>query len=247
MIFIFSKLFIFLFKPLIWIVALSLYALLTRRTKFKKRAGISAVVLLLLFSNSWLFNGVVKLYEAGYPKLQHYSYGLLLGGFINTDMQEEVVFNASSDRILQTIHLYKSDVIEKILLSGGNSDLLNNEKKLKEADLAANYLHRIGIPDSAVIVENQSRNTKENLIYSRRMINDGQRILVITSAWHIPRVRLIARKTGLTNVDFYPTNTFYKARLSWTDYLIPDANIMNKWSILIKEWIGYLVVRIGLG
>ncbi len=230
-----------------WILALLCYTLYVKNPVRKKKALITAVVLLFFFSNNWLFNQFAKLSEAKYPTLKQYDVGMLLGGFSTVNAQHEIAFTGASDRILQTVALYKKGVIKKILISSGSADLFKN--KIKEADFAAQYLRTIGIPDSAIMVENQSRNTKENIAYSYQLIdkeNLGNRVLVITSAWHIPRTKLIVQKQGVSMPDFYPTHHLSTADLSWDDYIIPSVETMNNWGILIKEWVGFMVTKMGI-
>lgn len=244
MTFILSKLLLFLIKPIVWVITLLICSVLGKSLKYKKYTLRSALLLTLFFTNTWILNLIVKPYEVNFPLSKNYDYGILLGGFSNVDMNGRIIFNVSSDRILQSIKLYRNGTIKKIILSGGNADLFKN--KPKEADLAADYLREIGIPDSAIVVENQSRNTKENLINSEKLIQHNEKLLVISSAWHLPRVELIAKKLKLNNIDFYPTNPIYKWDMGWEDYLIPNIETMNKWDLLLKEWVGYFAIWIGI-
>lgn len=232
-------------KPFTWVFILLCFSIISKNSKTRKLTLASAFAILLLFSNIWLFNRFAKLYEAPYPILKHYDVGILLGGFSGVNEAKHIEFTSAGDRILQTIALYKQGVIQKILVSSGSANLFEND--IKEANLAADYLRIIGIPDSAIVVENQSRNTKENISNSYQLIlkeNLGSSVLIITSAWHIPRTRLIVRQQGVAMPDFYPTHHLSGDDLNWSDYIIPSAEAVNNWGILIKEWIGYVVTKI---
>ena len=245
--FLLSKLLFFLIKPLTWVLILLAAAVFGKNVIYKRKALLGAVLLLLFFSNGWIFNQVVKRYEAPFPVLKKYDVGVLLGGFSTTNERKAIAFTAASDRLLQTISLYKNGVIKKILITSGSANLF--KKDVKEADLAAEYLREIGIPDSDIIVENQSRNTKENIDFSYRILEKeklGDDILIITSAWHIPRTRLIVRKHGNHHPDFYPTHHLYSADLNWDEYFIPNVETINNWGLLIKEWVGSAVTKIGI-
>ncbi len=245
--FILSKLLVFFIKPLTWILLFLGGAVFLPLTKQRKFAFVASIVMLLIFSNAWLFNQVAKLSEAPYPTLKQYDVGVLLGGFSNVNSQGKIAFTGAADRILQTIALYKEGVIQKILISSGSANLFKVGPK--EADLAAAYLRKLGIPDSAILVENQSRNTQENIRFSFALMeskNVGNQVLIITSAWHIPRTKLIVARDGRYQADFYPTNHLSSADLSWDNYLIPNASTLNDWGVLIKEWMGFLVTKIGI-
>jgi len=77
------------------------------------------------------------------------------------------------------------------------------------------------------------------------MNKPNAKILVITSAWHLPRTKLLAKKQGLQNLTFYPTNSL-QDNYSFEDYLLPQGDAISGWELLIKEWVGYLTTAMGL-
>ncbi|MCJ0741173.1 YdcF family protein [Pedobacter montanisoli] len=244
--FIFSKLLVVAIRPLTWIIVLLLMALFSKRMQCRKYYLIATICTLLFFTNQFIASSVAKLYEAEYPALKTYDYGILLGGFSGKNLRNnEIEFHDSADRFLQTYRLYKEGAIAKILISSGSANLF--VKGPKEADDVATYLRKTGVPDSAVLVESNSRNTRENLLYSFKLINNKDaRILIITSAWHIPRTKLLLKEMGYSNVDFYPTNFLSNSDYQWNDYLIPDVQALDKWTLLIKEWVGCIAIKIGV-
>ncbi len=208
----------------------------------------SAVILFLLLSNKFILGQVANWYEAKTPALEHYDIGLLLGGFSNYDNEKESLkAQFAGDRLVQTLKLYHQEKIDRILMSGGNGSFL--EKNVPEALYTQAYLKAIKIPDSAIIIESESRNTKENFIYANKILKSlnkpNAKILVITSAWHIPRTKLLAEKQGLKNITYYPTNSL-KDNYSFEDYLLPQSSAINGWEFLIKEWVGYLTTKLGI-
>ncbi|MBC7418740.1 MAG: YdcF family protein [Pedobacter sp.] len=204
---------------------------------------------LFVFSNTFFVCSILNGYEAKYPKLETYGVGIVLGGFSDFNPRNKsIAFNASGDRLFQAIKLYKDGVIQKILIASGNANLLDD--KVKEAALASAYLRHIGIPDSAIIVENNSRNTIENAKNSASLISKSyvnQKVIVITSAWHIPRARLIFDKTFATKLTYYPSNFLGKTSFDLSDFIIPSAAALSTWPMLFKEWVGLMVDRWRVG
>lgn len=243
-----SKFLLFIIRPLVWIAVLALYALFSKNKRNKQRASISAIVLFLFLSNNFILGTVAGWYEPKQGSLRHYDIGLLLGGFssYNNDTKS-LKSEFSGDRLTQTVRLYHTGVIDRILMSGGSGSFL--EKNPPEATYTDDYLKAIHIPDSAVIIEKESRNTKENFQYAAKILEglnkSDAKILVITSAWHIPRTKLLAEKQGLKNVDYYPTNSL-KDNYSFEDYLLPQAKAIMGWELLIKEWVGYFTTKLGI-
>ncbi|MFC9999554.1 YdcF family protein [Nocardia sp. NPDC127526] len=72
-----------------------------------------------------------------------------------------------------------------------------------EADVMADYLEAVGIPPAALIRENRSRNTEENLRCTRRELRargldpHATRMTVVTSDFHVFRTTVLARRLGL--------------------------------------------------
>ena len=96
-----------------------------------------------------------------------------------------------------------------MVFSGGSGDLLIQE--LKEAPLVAPLLRQLGVDPGRVIIEDQSRNTAENAVFSRRLAKPrpGETWLLITSAFHMPRTVGSFRQAGW-RVTPYPVD--YRTR-----------------------------------
>ena len=243
-----SKFLLFIIRPLVWIAVLALYSLFSKSKRNKKRALISLIVLFIFLSNNFILGTVASWYEPKTYPNKHYDIGLLLGGFSSyNENTKSLTAKFAGDRLTQTIRLYHEGKIDRILMSGGSGGFL--EKNPPEASYTDDYLKAIRIPDSAIIIEKESRNTKENFQYAAKILDTlnkpDAKILVITSAWHIPRTRLLAEKQGLKNVDYYPTNSLID-NYSMEDYLIPQAKALEGWEFLLKEWIGYVVTKLGI-
>ncbi len=246
MIFILSKILLFLIKPILWVFVLLIFAIASKNPKKRKRYLIVTLIFSFFFTNAFIVGKVMNDYQAGYPKPQKYDVGIVLGGFSGLNKRNnEIAFNWAGDRLFQAIALYKKGQIKQILLSGGSANLIN--QKIKEADLAIQYLKLIGIPDSAILIENQSRNTIENARNSLALIaknNPEAKILVITSAWHIPRAKLIFDRQTKHKIEYFPANFIGNTDFEFGDFIIPSATALVTWELLFKEWTGLIVDRL---
>jgi len=243
--FVLSKLLLFLIKPIVWVISLLIIGVFAKKVTIKRKLFIGGLVLLIFFSNGFIASVAFNLYEAKYPLERNYDVGIVLGGFSAINKRNnQIVFGNSSDRLLQTISLYKKGKIKRILISSGSANLFKSGPK--EADLAAKYLKEIGIQDTVILIENQSRNTIENASYSAKIITEkipNASVLVITSAWHIPRAKLIFSKHFKMPVYYYPTNYIGKSEYDWSDFIVPSTEALGNWEILFKEWIGLITDR----
>lgn len=112
-------------------------------------------------------------------------------------------------RLDKTIELYDNfEIKPKIIVSGGRS----NKDVATEAELMQDYLLEKGIPLEKIVIEDESRNTIQNLEFSSIKIRDiwqkdmRPRVIIVTSDYHIPRTKLHARKLGL-KVQFAAAKT----------------------------------------
>ena len=231
-----------------WLLFFLLLALFLRHEKQKKRSLVTAIVLLMLFSNTVLLRSAKNAYikQISFSEMRsRYTAGIVLGGMASYNpVTERVVFNRAADRLFQTLALYKKGTIDKIIISGGSGYLLSQEHK--EAVHLKQFLQAVGIPPEDVICENKSRNTFENAQFTSQLISERGLegpFLLITSAIHMPRARKCFLKHGL-ELDIYAANYNYGSPYRFNDYLLPNAQNLKEWEHLIHELIGILAYKI---
>jgi uncharacterized SAM-binding protein YcdF (DUF218 family) len=202
-----------------------------------------------VFSNGFLADKAAKAWETS-PKsissLTHnYKYGIVLGGYSSYNKEiQHIDFKDSGDRLISAIELYKLGKIEKIIISGGNGELINNG--MKESEWSKSFMINMGVERKDILLENSSRNTMENAQNTAILIkNDiSQKSLLITSAFHMKRAKFCFNKNNF-NIDCYSTDISNSDITLTVDYLfIPNIDALEKWESLIHEWIGYIVYRI---
>ena len=251
MFFLFSKLLAIFLKPLNIILFIGIAALFTREKQRKMRRFCWMLLVLVLFSNQWIINALAKKWEtARYsPEDLEYPYdiGILLGGYskVNRNTPKGQVSFFLSDRLTTTLQLYKMGKIKRILLSGGAGKLVGRERS--EAPLVRDYLLKIGIPDSAILVEDRSRNTRENALFSKEIIDrvlPGARCLIITSAWHMRRAQPCFERVGIACAPFGTDFLSENSDGNPFKWLEPSWSALLKWELLLKEWVGYVVYQI---
>ena len=247
MFFIFSKIFSFLIKPTFWILLLIISAILFK--KQRKRILFLSVFSYWLFSNSFIIDQAYNLWEDTPKSLseitQNYDYGIVLGGFSGYDKHKNrVEFNDCGDRLFYAIQLFKSGKIKNILISGGNGQLLNNG--YMESEWSKDFLINCGIPEKNIQIENKSRNTWENALYTSDLLHEdkNKKLLLITSSWHMKRAKFCFNKNNM-NIDLFTTDYTKKdIKLNLEYLLIPNSKSLVRWETLIKEIIGNIVYKI---
>lgn len=240
MFFIFSKVTYFFLAPLNWILALLIWQILVKSSITKKRISLVILALVFLFGNEVIYTRLVLAWQPKQVQLDsvsNYEAGILLGGLSSFDKYKNGYLNAASDRLIEASILYKTNKIKKIIISGGSI----YANRPKEADFLSKELQLLGIPKSDLIVENQSRTTYENAVYTKKIIDSIKLrppYVLVTSAMHISRAEKVFAKAGLQVVPFPSDFQVFDKKFFLADYFIPELNIINNWSSFLKEVIG---------
>lgn len=170
---------------------------------------------------------------------------VLLGGGMasNTNTLIYAEMNYGADRVWQAVRLYRAGKAPLILITG-----------IAELDSTKPLLLDFGIPEEAIIVENDSRNTEENALFTQKMLlerlgaNAHPKVLLVTSAWHMKRSEFTFRRYAPA-LEIIPFPGDYNAMchsakpFKLKELLVsPDALHYN--SDFFKEHIGYWGYRL---
>jgi uncharacterized SAM-binding protein YcdF (DUF218 family) len=156
-----------------------------------------------------------------------------------------VVLGGGIDRIIAAAKLTRRYPEARIVYSGGNSSLIRSDDDLTEADVAEPIFADLGLARDRLLLDRQSRNTQENAELSKAIAapKSGERWLLVTSAYHMPRSIGIFRKVGFA-VEPYPVNS---KPLEWPDFLVFNFSFLDRVArtdIAAREWIGLLAYRL---
>lgn len=248
MFFILSKVLFFLLVPFWWIVILLVWRWLSKNPKTKKRLLVLSILILVIFTNPFLYRTAVLLWQPSPVQMsdhQKFDAGVILGGLAGYDKNGVGHFGGSADRFIQTANLYHRGIIKKIIVSGGTGKLGKDE--LPEAPFLRQELIYNGVHDSDIIVESLSRNTFENAMYSKR-ISDSLHLrppfILITSAFHMKRSASVFKKAGFQCIPFPCDYRITPQKFSLEDTVIPNITLLMQWSETLKEIVGLFVYRL---
>ncbi len=157
----------------------------------------------------------------------------------------EVELHDSSDRVLHAFRLYKAGKAPLIFLSAGN--VIAEQGEVSEAEYIADLLVEWGIPAAAIVIERNSRTTRENAYYTFEHLKSrgdaAAPVLLVTSALHMPRAVTVFRKAG---VNVIPSTTDVSAGPEvlggFFDWL-PSIGALNGFTNAWHEYLGSWVYR----
>jgi uncharacterized SAM-binding protein YcdF (DUF218 family) len=170
---------------------------------------------------------------------------IVLGGSIEPDLSVahgEPVVRSSPDRIITAAALALRYPNARILFTGGSGKLISNDAR--EGDFAGAIFESLGIAKSRLIMERGSRNTVENAEFSKAMVSPkaGERWLLVTSAFHMPRSVGLFRKAGFA-IEPYPVDWRVGGRGDLWTFNTMVAEGFGRIDTAVREWIGLVAYR----
>lgn len=246
-----SKAIDFLIMPLSIVFFILIYSFLTKNNRRRKLAVGLVIVLLLLASNQFLVMKAINAWEYRFVNLdevkQTYDVGVLLSGGLITSVtprQDHPSMGNHGDRILQTYLLYKHGKIRKILITGTSGEMMM-ARKLGETRQAASLLASWGVPAKDIMFEEKARNTRENAVFSGRILKKmfpSGKYLLITSAFHMRRSAGCFEKVGI-KTDPFPADFRGGYNRFVIQKLVPDPDAFAFFCMLWHEIVGFVAYK----
>jgi uncharacterized SAM-binding protein YcdF (DUF218 family) len=246
-----SKLLPIFVYPLGLAILLGLLAFVFARFRRLARVALASSLVLLWVTSMPVFsNWLTGFWEAPYlpvaaADLPQTDAIVLLGGIVgqSTPPRIEPDLGEAADRIFRATRLFDAGRAPRIVVSGGN--LPWRTASDPEAVLIADLLVELGVPRDAIVLEVESRNTRENAVNTGAIFeeNGWQTALLVTSGSHMWRASASFRRAG---VDVTAASTDIHSRYPLYDSLLdflPDARALLRTTIIIKEMIGLVVYR----
>jgi uncharacterized SAM-binding protein YcdF (DUF218 family) len=171
---------------------------------------------------------------------------IVLGGSIDPDLSlthGAAVVRSAADRIIAAAALALRYPNARVIFSGGSPNLVSNDAR--EADFAGAIFESLGTSKARLIMERRSRNTQENAEFSKALASPkrGERWLLVTSAFHMPRSIGVFRKAGF-NVEPYPVDWRVGEGADLLTFSTVALEGLGRTDIAIREWMGLLAYRI---
>jgi uncharacterized SAM-binding protein YcdF (DUF218 family) len=167
---------------------------------------------------------------------------IVLGGAIDAEVTAErgsLEMDASGERIVTMLQLARQYPSARIVFSGGSGNLLGT--LVPEAPIAGRLLEDFGVNKDRIILESESRTTAENALFTKQLVSPkpGERWLLITSAFHMPRSIGSFRKIGF-DVEAYPVDWRSQGWIEATDPFNKVSAGLARADTAVHEWTGLI-------
>jgi uncharacterized SAM-binding protein YcdF (DUF218 family) len=166
---------------------------------------------------------------------------IVLGGAIRGDeslTRGQAVFS-EGERVVEAAILARRFPSARVVFTGASGSLQASAST--EAPAARKLLIDLGVDPSRIILEEVARNTDENARFTAALLQPrpGQRFLLVTSAYHMPRSMGLFEKAGF-DVTAFPVawRTLGPGSGRQWDKDLPRN--LETAEIAAKEWIGLL-------
>lgn len=253
MFFILSKTLDVLLSPLSWAILLLVAGFVRHRGSVPAWAPLGALAILVFFSLEPVSNSLRRRLETTAQRTERrnvtYDVVILLGGLVQeapTAAWGLPSYNDHAERLLATYDVLRSGHAKEAIVSGG---AVQANQAVIEARVLASQLEAWGIDRGRIIVEDRARNTRENAEYSKAVVDAHQfkRLLLVTSAEHMPRALDCFHKVGL-DPDALPVDYRSYDPAQMTGSLVPRAGPLADSTAAIRELVGRFIYRlIGYG
>ncbi|MEW6453686.1 MAG: YdcF family protein [Pseudomonadota bacterium] len=221
--------------------------LLTRFARTGRRLLIASVLLIAVFGFLPVGQALTMLLEDRFPKWDA-SRGapdgiIILGAAMNADLSKargQIVLSGEAERFTEVAALARRYPSARIVFSGGTGSL--RADAIPEARYVVPLLESFGIPASRIALEDRSRNTEENALFTKELVQpkSGERWLLVTSGFHMPRSVGCFRRAGF-EVEAYPVD--WRTFGRWDEFSI-NARVsdgLGHTDNAIREWVGLVV------
>jgi len=171
---------------------------------------------------------------------------IVLGGSEDTRVASSrrvIAVNESAERYIDAVVLAQRFPRSRVVFSGGGEPLSDSGET--EADTASRIFQQLGIGADRLVLENRSRTTWENAAYLVSLLQQkpGERWLLVTSAWQMPRAMGVFRKVGF-RVEAYPVD--YRTAAAFQPWRL-HGSISEGWRRLdtvVREYPALLIYRL---
>ena len=253
MFFLASKTLGLIFEPVTFLILVGLCGLLLGVTRFARAGRIMMGTMVVGFAvlcfspiSAMILRPLEDRFPQPPPSMPAPAGIIVLGGAMDEDVtasRGQPTLTEAGARLTSGAALARRYPEARLVFTGGSADV--SYKGLDEARGVRDLWTSLGVPEAQMSFENRSRNTFENAIMTRALVQPkpGETWILLTSASHMPRSMGIFRRIGWSLVA-YPVDyrTFGDAR----DYKL-NLNAVEAFKRLqagLHEWVGLVAYRL---
>ena len=246
----------FWLMPLPLCLAAIVVGLWLMRTTRRKRLGraliIAALGILLVASNKFVADSLLRPLETCFPAMPEFAAGtalppslaecrfvVVLGGGNHHTLDvaaSNLLSTAALGRVVEGIRLLRLLPDAKLIVTGPGDPA---QPTPSHATMLARAAIALGIAPERILTIEQARDTEDESRAVKQLAQDAP-VALVTSAWHMRRAAALFRSAGLKTVPC-PADFATKANPGWKfDDFLWEVGALNGTSLALRERLGYL-------
>jgi uncharacterized SAM-binding protein YcdF (DUF218 family) len=170
---------------------------------------------------------------------------VVLGGGENVGLShawQQVALGEGAERLTAMVMLANAYPQTPIVFTGGSGSMV--EQGTTGAQVASEFAQSMGLAEGRLTLESQSRNTVENARLTKAIMQpqSGERWLLVTSAFHMPRSLAVFCKVGWPMQPFAVDYRAQKGNLLRVDWGF--SKHLGNLNQAFKEWLGLAAYKL---
>ena len=225
-------------SPLFFVLILITLGIFLR----SKKISVFGIVILIFCSLPIISNNLIAYLEKDYilqdtSAIDEADAIIVLSGMlttIKTKSDYKYEFGGGVDRILAGIDLYKDDKAPILILTRGK---LPWSLGKPEGEYLKEFAAQFGIPKENILLTDNVENTEDEAKSVKKLLNQNNKIILVTSAFHMPRAKKVFEAADINVLTFPVDFQSQESKLTFMD-IIPSAGSFSGSSHFIREMIG---------
>ena len=228
-----------IFSPLMLIIVLIIFGVIIN----SKKISIIGIFILIVCSLPIVSNKLVAYLESDYQlskpsNIEPADSIVVLSGMIRTINSKDGLdyeFGEASDRIFAGINLFKEKKAPKLILTRGK---LPWSVGIPEGEYLKKIAIANGISENNILLTENVENTDQEAKAIKKLLSeDKTKVLLVTSAYHMPRAQKVFKAAGLNVVPFPVDFQKELSKITFMSFM-PSANALSGTSFFVREMMG---------
>ena len=235
----FHKILPLIFSPLFFIISLVIFGLIIG----SKKISLTGVIILVILSMPIVSDKLIAYLESDYElikpsKVESADAVVVLSGMVKTIQTKnglDYEWGEAADRIFAGIDLFKSNKAPVLILTGGK---LPWSIGVPEGEYLRDVAIDLGVPKKDILITENVENTdQEAKAIKKILLLDNPKVILVTSAFHMPRAQLVFEAAGINVIPFPVDFIIGAEKLTFMSF-IPSAGSFASTSFFVREMIG---------
>ena len=235
----FHKILPLIFSPLFFIISLIIFGLIIG----SKKISLTGVIILVILSMPIVSDKLIAYLESDYElikpsKVESADAVVVLSGMVKTIQTKnglDYEWSEAADRIFAGIDLFKLNKAPVLILTGGK---LPWSIGVPEGEYLRDVAIDLGVPKKDILITENVENTdQEAKAIKKILLLDNPKVILVTSAFHMPRAQLVFEAAGINVIPFPVDFIIGAEKLTFMSF-IPSAGSFASTSFFVREMIG---------